>query len=161
MSDYQNFLKLLTDNMPYENLAIEKAVEHFTKETPDKPFKVLRRPDDTNYKELKFDAEIGDGTKIIKVEIKTDHKSRQTGNFFIEYFGYGKPSGIAITDAEYYVMNDTTNYYMLSVSRLLRIIKRYAEVGKLKRVQFSSPDGHVTKGYIFKKTVLLKFATVI
>ena len=161
MSDYQNFLKQFEANMPFENLAIEKTVEFFTTNCPDKPFKVLRRPDDTNYNVLKFDAEIGNGEQIIRVEVKTDHKSRQTGNFFIEYFGYGKPSGIAITDAEYYVINDTVNYYLISVSRLLRIIKRYAEVGKLKRVQFSSSSGCVTKGYIFKKAVLLKFATVI
>ena len=75
MSDYQNFLKLLTDNMPFENTAISKAVEHFTKETPDKPFKVLRRPHSINYNLLKFDAEIGDGDQIIKVEVKTDHKT--------------------------------------------------------------------------------------
>ena len=161
MSEYQNFLKLLAENMPFENRAIEKTVEHFTTNCPDKPFKVLRRPDSTNSNLLKFDAEIGDGDQIIKVEVKTDHKSRQTGNFFIEYFGYGKPLGIAITEADYYVINDTVNYYLITVSRLLRIIKRYAEVGKLKRVQFSSSSGCVTKVYIFKKTVLLKFATVI
>ena len=161
MTDYKNFLKLLTDNMPFENTAIDKTVEHFTMLNTDKPFKVLCRPDSTNYNVLKFDAEIGNGEQTIRVEVKTDHRSRQTGNFFIEYSGYGKPSGLAITEADYYIINDTMNYYLITVSRLLRIIKRYDEVGKLKRVQFSSPDGHVTKGYIFKKAVLPKFATVI
>jgi hypothetical protein len=161
MTDYKNFLKLLSDNMPFENTAIDKTVEHFTMLNPSKPFKVLRRPDSTNYNVLKFDAEIGNGEQTIRVEVKTDHRSTETGNFFIEYFGYGKPSGLAITDADYYNINDTMNYYLISVHKLLAIIKRYDEVGKLKRVQFSSSDGHVTKGYIFKKAVLLKFATVI
>jgi hypothetical protein len=161
MSEYQNFLKLLTDNMPFEDKGIAKAVEHFTRLNPSKPFKVLRRPDSTNYNVLKYDAEIGDGKKIIRVEIKTDHRSSETGNFFIEYSGYGKPTGIAITDAHYYVINDTVNYYMISVRRLLALIKRCAETGKLRRVQMCSPNGHVTKGYIFKKAVLLKFAMVI
>ena len=161
MSEYQNFLKLLAENMPFEDTAIEKALEHFTMLNTDKPFKVLCRPDSTNYNVLKFDAEIGNGEQTIRVEVKTDHRSTETGNFFIEYSGYGKPTGIAITDAHYYVINDTMNYYLISVHKLLAIIKRYDEVGKLKRVQFSSSDGHVTKGYIFKKAVLLKFATVI
>jgi hypothetical protein len=160
MTDYKNFLKLLSDNMPFENTAIDKTVEHFTMLNPSKPFKVLRRPDSTNYNVLKFDAEIGNGEQTIRVEVKTDHRSTETGNFFIEYFGYGKPSGLAITDADYYNINETMNYYLISVHKLLAIIKRYDEVGKLKRVQFSSSDGHVTKGYIFKKAVLLKFATV-
>ena len=50
---------------------------------------------------------------------------------------------------------------MISVGRIHRIIKRYGELGKLSIRQFPSTDGLITKGYVFKKTVLTRFATVI
>jgi hypothetical protein len=50
---------------------------------------------------------------------------------------------------------------MISVGKINRIIRRYDEVGKLKRIEFKNGDGLITEGYVFKKTVLLKFATVL
>ncbi len=38
-----------------------------------------------------------------KVEVKTDRMTHKTGNVFIEYESRGKPSGIATTDADYWV----------------------------------------------------------
>ena len=161
MDNNAEFRKQLEDNRPYEDIAIQKAIKHFDKESPDEPLKLLRRPDDANYNLWKFDGEIGNGSKLTKLEVKTDHKSVATGNLFIEYFGYGKPSGIAITEADYYIINDTVDYYMISVARLFRIIERYDEVGKLKRVECKSTSKHVTKGYIVRKAVVLKFATLL
>ena len=161
MQTYRNFQKEFAASRPYEDIAIEKALAHFNKGGADPPFQVTRRPTDKNYKLLKFDAELGNGQELIRIEVKTDHRSSHTGNFFIEYFQYGKPSGISITDADYYVINDTVDYYMISVGRIHRIIQRYKELGKLRKREFPSPDGLITQGYIFKKTVLTRFATVL
>jgi len=162
MQTYRNFQKEFAASRPYEGVAIEKALAHFNKgSAPHEPFQVTGRPNDSNYKLLIFDAELGNGQELMRIEVKTDHKSSQTGNFFIEYFQYGKPSGISITDADYYVINDTVDYYMISVGRIHRIIQRYEELGKLRKCEFPSPDGLITKGYIFKKTVLIRFATML
>ena len=125
MNTYTEFLKQFEANKPFEDLAIEKAVDYFTSLSPvltlqgsdqrDKPYTVLRRPDGTNYRELRFDAEIGTGETTIRIEVKTDHKSTNAGNFFIEYVTHGKPSGIAITDADFYVISNTVDYHLISV----------------------------------------------
>ena len=59
----------------------------------------------------------------IKYEVKTDVMSLKTGNIFIEFMGYGKPSGIATTEANFYIINDTVNYYMISVLKLKELVK--------------------------------------
>ena len=48
-------------------------------------------------------------------EVKTDEASLRTNNYFIEFVGYGKSSGIATTEAEYYILTDTKIYYLINV----------------------------------------------
>tara|TARA_R100000329_G_scaffold66881_1_gene58770 strand:+ start:4425 stop:4883 length:459 start_codon:yes stop_codon:yes gene_type:complete len=50
----------------------------------------------------------------MKVELKTDKKSNHTGNFVIETYHYGKPSGITTTTADFWVFNDGRYYYWIS-----------------------------------------------
>ena len=160
METHRNFKKQLAISRLFEDIAIEKALAHFNEEASE-PYTVTRRQDETNYKTFLSDAEISNGENVIKLEVKTDFRSRETGNFFVEYCQYGKPSGIAITDADYYVINDTSDYSLISVAKINRIIKRYDEVGKLRRVEFKNSDGLITKGYVFKKAVLTRFATAL
>ena len=160
MERHRNFKKQLAASRPYEDLAIEKALAHFN-EKASEPYSVTRRQDITNYTAFLSDAEIVNGENAIKLEVKTDFRSRDTGNFFIEYCQYGKPSVIAITDADYYVISDTVNNGLISVAKISRIIERYDEVGKLRRVEFKNSDGLITKGYVFKKAVLVRFAAVL
>lgn len=47
-----------------------------------------------------YDIETDLGT----VEIKRDIKSQETGNFFFEYESGGKPSGLAVTKADYFAI---------------------------------------------------------
>jgi hypothetical protein len=56
-------------------------------------------------------------------EIKCDVMASKTKNFFIEYFGYGKPSGIKTTQANFYVISfDLMNYYQISVIELRKLL---------------------------------------
>jgi len=50
----------------------------------------------------KWDVRITKGTCHKTYEIKADKLSAKTGNFCIEYECSGKPSGLAITEADYY-----------------------------------------------------------
>lgn len=62
--------------------------------------------------DFRFDLEFGkiDGEswfhKLVtdkKIEVKSDRKTEETGNIYIEYESRGKPSGIKTTQADYWV----------------------------------------------------------
>ena len=44
--------------------------------------------------------------KDVKVEIKVDYKSRETGNILVELSMFGKPSALLSTKADYWVIYD-------------------------------------------------------
>lgn len=57
-----------------------------------------------------------------KVELKTDKKSNHTGNFVIETYHYGKPSGITTTTADFWVFNDGEGYYWIDPDTIKNLI---------------------------------------
>ena len=61
----------------------------------------------------------------IKSEVKYDGYSIKSGNFLIEYKGYGKPSGISTTEAQYYIITDGNNYYMICTKQLKSLCAQY------------------------------------
>ena len=160
IASWNTFVKLYTENKPEEEMAIQKALKHFNKFAI-KPFSIVQQQDGQNHKEMLHDATLSNGETTIKIEAKTDHVSRYSGNFFIEYIQYGKASGIAITDADYYVISDTINYWMVDVGDLNELIADTREANKLKIRWNRNKDGMVTTGYVLKKTDVLEFATVL
>jgi hypothetical protein len=54
----------------------------------------------------------------IKYEVKFDGYSIKSKNFFIEFEGYGKPSGINATKADNYIITDGINYYLINSLKL-------------------------------------------
>lgn len=59
----------------------------------------------------------------IKYEVKFDGYSLKSKNFFIEFEGYGKASGINITISDNYIITDGINYYMIPTAKLKEICK--------------------------------------
>lgn len=57
-----------------------------------------------------------------KVELKTDRMSNDTGNFVIETYHYGKPSGITTTTADFWVFYDGISYYWIDPDILKNMI---------------------------------------
>jgi hypothetical protein len=57
------------------------------------------------------------------IEIKRDLKSDETGNFAFEYWSWGKPSGLATTLADIWVMVDTKAYYLCTTERLKEFLR--------------------------------------
>jgi hypothetical protein len=49
----------------------------------------------------------------LSFEVKNDNLMNKTGNIAIEYNYNDKPSGILTTLADYYIINDRINYYMV------------------------------------------------
>ena len=105
MNKFYNNLKKF---QPYEEEAA-KRIEKINN------VKVLNYCNDNKYDFLTSDN--------IKYEVKTEPASLKTNNFFIEFEGYGKPSGINTTEANYYIINDTITYYLISVDKLKLLIE--------------------------------------
>jgi len=89
----------------------------------------------------------------IKYEVKFDRYSLKSGNFFIEYFGYCKLSGISITEANYYIITDEQNYYLISVKKLKKICEKN---GYEKRTK-----DNLTRGYCIQKEFIIKNSQII
>ena len=68
----------------------------------------------------------------LKVEVKVDYKSQETGNILIELFMFGKPSALLSTKADYWVYVLATgkqDYCKLvfDVSKLKQIVERFKD----------------------------------
>ena len=96
-----------------------------------------------------YDFQTSDG---IKYEVKTDEASLRTNNFFIEFLGYGKPSGITTTKANFYILSDTKIYYLIEVEELKKIC--------INTYNLTTADGE-TMGHIVKKQVIKNNSIII
>ena len=160
---YDNFLRQYAANRPYEAIATEKALAHFNKQSVERPYEVTEVQEKKNYKRTQYDAKLDNGEKSIKIEVKTDHVSRQTGNCFIEFAQYGKASGFATTEADFYVINDTIDYYLISVDDISEILRVMDEDKELKDISVRIPSGKnmVTKGWLIKQSKMISKAVRI
>ena len=71
-----------------------------------------------NYKIKQYDFKTSDG---IKYEVKGDRLSSKTGNFYIEYMGYEKPSGIATSTANKWMLLYDESFYVVPIRDLRRL----------------------------------------
>ena len=123
-NSYLFFLKQLKKYQKYEVLAADKIC-------------ILNDVNIINYNEdNKYDFLTSDN---LKYEVKADEYSSKSGNFFIEFYGYNKPSGITTTEANYYIITDTINYYMIDVDKL----KILCTGDNIKKTKDSSTFGHI------------------
>lgn len=81
-------------------------------------------------------GEIFAAAKFEKIELKTETwQWRRTGNLAIEYRQRGKPSGIAVTQADYWVHElceddgATVGYFVIPVERLKRLARAAYRAG--------------------------------
>ncbi len=68
----------------------------------------------------------------IGVEVKSDAQYQATGNFYVEYFCNGKPSGISTTKAKiYYIYLDKR--YIIKTEDLKDKCRKYLNTGRDKK----------------------------
>ena len=85
----------------------------------------------------KCENELGQRLLGAKIELKTEqHLWEKTGNIAIEYECRGKPSGIAVTEAQFWAHelrreNQTVVYIMTEVEALKRVCRKYYQEGKI------------------------------
>lgn len=124
----QAFAKKLKHGQQFEKLAQQLMIDYMIKQRA-RTF-ILQCE---NY-DYKYDFKLVEPTtnKCISFEVKADKASMRTGNFFIEYAtGSQRPSGLSITEAQYYIITDEIEYYLISTKKLRRIIdsKCFSSVG--------------------------------
>ena len=82
---YKYFKTNFYKNKQYEENASKLALQFFNTDVEQtKLYKIGNLQDETNYKKMNYDIELYNIDGLIKIEVKTDHKSTTTGNFFIE-----------------------------------------------------------------------------
>lgn len=90
-----------------------------------------------------------------RYEVKAEPYSITSNNFYIEYFdNFNKrPSGIATTTADYYIITDTLdNYYMIKTTKLRTLCKQYPS--RINRFNTAT-------GYIVPTCIICSNAIVI
>lgn len=104
-------------------------------------------------------AEIFTVGKIEKIELKTETwQWEQTGNICIEYKFNGEPSGIAATEADYWVHelrrdNETLCYLMFPIDRFKKLARHFHDIGN-KRAK--SGDGGKSEVVLIPLNEVLK-----
>ena len=128
--DKENYNKRLWQEMKiigdkYEQLATEYLLNWF-QQVQNKVYNVSYEAP----KEIKFsgyDIQIinkDDETDVLNIEIKTDIMSKTTKNFFIECFNKNEdPSGLLLTESNYYIITDTNKYYLILTNDLIKLVK--------------------------------------
>ena len=82
-----------------------------------------------------------------KIEVKYDRIAYKTGNVFIEYESRNKPSGIATTDADYWIykLEKTECAIVLPVAYLKEKLREYY---KQKKYLMNGGDDNTSKGFL-------------
>ena len=99
----------------------------------------------------KYDFKTADN---LKYEVKTDPMSLKTGKFFIEFYGYGKETGITTTKANFYIISDTINYYLINVNVLKDLIMN-------KNFKMQKTRDKTTIGYLISKNTIIENSIII
>lgn len=74
-----------------------------------------------------------------KIEVKTDFMAQETGNIALEYESRGKPSGISITEADFYayclpLANFQNIIIFMEINELKRLAREYWSKGNIKKM---------------------------
>lgn len=85
-----------------------------------------------------------------KFEVKTDRLSAKTGNIYIEYESRGKPSGIATTQADYWVYKIAEfKAIVIATDELKRLVKQLVFEEKA-RANVRGGDNNSSVGVLVK-----------
>lgn len=60
--------------------------------------------------------------KDLKIEVKVDYKSQETGNIIIELYMFGKPSALLSTKADYWIIHTGRENLWIEPKRILECI---------------------------------------
>lgn len=116
----------------------------------------------------------------IKYEVKTDFKTFDTSNFFIEYEYDNKKSGITNTEAKYWILCDGLFFYKVKTKKLINLIQNAILISAYKKkekeleqilinnpnqiiidTRWSRPYVKWAYGFIIKRRDIIKISKLI
>jgi hypothetical protein len=140
ISEYKQFMMDLKAHLCFEEEAARRVQNYFhLKEIP------LLNGDVKNFKYYDFTDENGK-----TYEVKTDRRSRDTGNYFVEVMNRCKPSGLSISKSNYYVITDTREYMMIETN----VLKVYIETQKPRQITINGSVGYLVNVIDLKKYMI-------
>ena len=83
------------------------------------------------------------------IEVKYDKQAHITGNVFVEYESRNKPSGISITEADYYCFVIVENLHLIKTELLKEKLKKYW------KNQILGGDSNTSKGILLPVNELI------
>jgi len=110
MGNY-DFKKDLKEAKPYELLALKKVEDYFN----------LKFCGLCEHKQFDIAGKDSNGN-LIKFEVKHDIENQKTGNIAIEFSSWGKPSGIEVTQADWWIQIIRDEYHCIHVDHLRNIL---------------------------------------
>ena len=111
---------------------------------------------DSNIKCSEYDMIINNDMEEIKIEVKSDRVSAKTGNLFIEFESNNIPSGISVTESNFYVYyiinNKGYNMYIIPTLDIKMLIddKKYFRMLNAGYKKYS-------RGYLFRISLFEKY----
>ncbi len=125
---YRNFKECLQLGQEYELLALDKI-----KKLNIVDVKQIQNKD--NFKIMHHDFQTTDD---IKYEVKADFASEVSGNFFCELAIMDKPSGILISDADFYIVVSCGIFHLINIE----VLKKLTLVARIARTRYGS-EGYI------------------
>lgn len=100
-------------------------------------------------------------SNMMKYEVKTDFKAVITGNIYIEFIQFGRPSGISITYSDFYIIiipyPTSSLFLLIDVLELQYLIS----IGSYRFIIQPTETNYYTGGCIFELKELIKYCLII
>jgi len=110
----------------------------------------------------KYDILVSINGKEYTFEAKEDFTCERTGNVGIEYSCRGKPSGIEVSQADYYLYKlHTKDYGIQFILHSTRILKRKIENKEYFRTVNGGDPGSNSLNYLFKYDVFIQGGRIL
>jgi hypothetical protein len=92
------------------------------------------------------------------IEVKSDEKSKETGNIVVEIEFNGKPSALLTTTADYWVFYDGDVFVSIEPKEIIKCIF----MNKLHYAEFTGKgDTKSKKAFLIKKDILFNYGKII
>ena len=97
------------------------------------------------------EKELGEIFSSSTVEVKYDLQALNTSNVYVEYYSRGKPSGISISQADYYCFAFGDTFHLIKTKSLKDKCRKYLNTSRDKK----GGDNDTSRGILLPLNELL------
>ena len=136
-----NFKRDYGNNKQFEKHAAELILGRMNGTQKLCKYRLMETQTEDNWRTTHYDFATSDGHQTLTFEVKTDKRSLETRNWFIEFECRSKRSGIAKTQAQYHIFCNTSAYFCISTHKLNQLIQRLRKSDELLIRKCCERDG--------------------